>query len=64
MGLNAERKGIPKTQEDGRASKIYNVTTSIPGTNEPLAAFMAGTTIMVNAASTVVPLARYTYRQT
>ena len=62
--LQAGRKGIPNMQEDGRASKKYNVTTSIPGTKEPAESHMAGTTVMANTASTVVPSVRCTNRQT
>ena len=61
-GLQAEIKGIPYTREDGRASKMLNVTAGIPGTNEPAELYMAGITVMANAASTLVLLVRYTYR--
>ena len=42
IGLQAERKDIPNIQEDGRASKIYNMTTNLPGTKEPAESYMAG----------------------
>ena len=57
-GLQAERKGISNTQEDNRGSKTYNVTASIPGTKKPAESCMARTTVMANAVSTVVLLAK------
>ena len=40
-GLQAERKGITNTQEDGIASTTYNITARIPFTKEPPELYMA-----------------------
>ena len=53
IGLYPEINSIPNTQEDGRASITYNVTTGIPGINEPAESYLAGTIITANAVSTV-----------
>ena len=42
-GLHAERKGIPKTQENSRASKVYKVTTSVPSIKVLVESYMVGT---------------------
>ena len=51
-GLQAEKKGIPNTQEDGTASKIYRITAGIPGCNEPAELYISRASDIANTTST------------